>query len=91
MVREYTFCHSKRQYTGVPIMAANMDTVGTFKVAHELSKNGLFTAIDKHFSLEEWIEFAKNHPDVVPVNIFIFKFLNIQNRFHHFLFIKSRM
>jgi GMP reductase len=38
LVRDYTFCHSKKKYTGIPIMAANMDTVGTFSVAREMNK-----------------------------------------------------
>ena len=38
LIREYTFCHSKKKYAGVPIMAANMDTVGTFSVAKEMAK-----------------------------------------------------
>jgi GMP reductase len=38
LVREYTFCHSKKKYNGIPIMAANMDTVGVFPVAIELAK-----------------------------------------------------
>ena len=43
LIREYTFCHSKKKYSGIPIMAANMDTVGTFAVAREMQKNSLFT------------------------------------------------
>ena len=38
LIREYTFCHSQKKYAGVPIMAANMDTVGTFQVAKEMAK-----------------------------------------------------
>jgi GMP reductase len=38
LIREYTFVHSKRKYLGVPIMAANMDTVGIFSVATEMAK-----------------------------------------------------
>jgi GMP reductase len=63
LVREYTFCHSKRKYTGIPVMAANMDTVGIFSIAKEMSKNQLFTTIDKHIPIEEWLEFAKNNPE----------------------------
>jgi GMP reductase len=36
--REYTFCHSKRKYKGIPIVAANMDTTGTFAIAKEMAK-----------------------------------------------------
>jgi GMP reductase len=49
-------------------MAANMDTVGTFEVAKEMAKNSLFTALDKHFTLEEWFEFASKNPQALEVN-----------------------
>ena len=45
--REFKFMHSTSQWTGVPIMAANMDTVGTFEMALALAKQKLFTAIHK--------------------------------------------
>ena len=35
--RTHTFLHSKEQWTGIPIMAANMDTVGTPEMHLELS------------------------------------------------------
>lgn len=44
-------------------MAANMDTVGIFPVAFEMSKNGLFTTIDKHIPVDEWVDFAKKYPE----------------------------
>ena len=31
--RELTFLNSKAEWKGIPIMAANMDTVGTFEMA----------------------------------------------------------
>lgn len=46
-------------------MAANMDTVGTFEMAPELSKHGLFTCMHKHYSVDEWAAFAAAHPDVL--------------------------
>lgn len=57
--REYTFLHSNIKWTGVPIMAANMDTVGTFEIAKKLAEKKLFTAIHKHYSIEEWASFLK--------------------------------
>ena len=41
--RTFTFKHSKREWSGIPIMAANMDGVGTFEMARELHKHRLFT------------------------------------------------
>jgi len=58
--RNFTFLHSKYKWSGVPIMAANMDTVGTFEMAKELAKHKIFTAIHKHYTLEEWKDFVDN-------------------------------
>ena len=38
LTREYTFRNSKRTYNGIPVVASNMDTVGTFDMAKELAK-----------------------------------------------------
>lgn len=40
---------------GVPIIAANMDGVGTFSMHTSLQKFGMFTAITKQTSLERWV------------------------------------
>ncbi|MEP1490111.1 MAG: GMP reductase [Algibacter sp.] len=58
--REFKFLHSSTSWKGIPIMAANMDTVGTFEMANALSNKKLFTAIHKHYSIEEWRDFASN-------------------------------
>ena len=41
--------------TGVPIIAANMDGVGTFSMHHALKKFGAFTAITKHHTHADWV------------------------------------
>lgn len=41
LTRSFSFRNSKQMYTGIPIIAANMDTVGTFEMAKVLSKVGL--------------------------------------------------
>ncbi|WP_299111388.1 GMP reductase [uncultured Winogradskyella sp.] len=60
--RDFSFLNSTTTWKGVPIMAANMDTVGTFEMALELSKQKLFTAIHKHYSIEEWNTFLSKSP-----------------------------
>ncbi len=52
--RSFSFLHSQKTWTGVPIIAANMDTVGTFELAEVLAQFGLLTAIHKHYSLDQW-------------------------------------
>lgn len=61
--RQITFKNSKQSYTGVPIIASNMDTIGTFEMAKTLAKHGLFTTIHKYYTVEEWKSFAANNPE----------------------------
>ncbi|XP_063465400.1 GMP reductase 2 isoform X5 [Symphalangus syndactylus] len=106
LTRSFSFRNSKQTYTGVPIIAANMDTVGTFEMAKILckvpgsfwdvpqmgcvfliyklftlkwkmlllsvllpasilvaEKFSLFTAVHKHYKLDQWQEFAGQNPD----------------------------
>ena len=67
--REFTFLHSDVVWKGIPIMAANMDTVGTFEMAETLAKHNIFTAIHKHYSLNEWREFASKAKERTLKNI----------------------
>ena len=46
-------------YIGLPLMAANMDGVGTFEMADTLSKQQIFTCLVKTYSTEELIAFFK--------------------------------
>ena len=41
--------------TGAPIIAANMDGVGTFSMHHALKSFGVFTAITKHHTWGDWM------------------------------------
>ena len=45
------------QYDGIPIMAANMDGVGTFAMADILAHEGLFTCLVKTYSVDELVDF----------------------------------
>jgi GMP reductase len=50
-------CSEDPHYRGIPVMAANMDGVGTFAMADALSKQGIFTCLVKTYTAEELIEF----------------------------------
>jgi len=52
--RTYTFKHSEQSWTGVPIMAANMDGVGTFAMASKLAEHKMFTCLVKSYKYEDW-------------------------------------
>ncbi|WP_159023430.1 GMP reductase [Formosa sp. L2A11] len=77
--REFTFLHSQTKWTGVPIMAANMDTVGTFSLALALAKQNLFTAIQKHYSLEEWNTFIAEAPEGIENYIAVSTGTNVKD------------
>jgi GMP reductase len=50
-------CMNDPHYRGVPIMASNMDGVGTFEMADALGKQGIFTCLVKTYTAEELIDF----------------------------------
>jgi len=51
-------------YRGVPIMASNMDGVGTFEMADKLAEGGIFTCLVKTYSVEALVEyFNSNIPE----------------------------
>lgn len=57
LFRTTIFRNSKEEYIGIPIMAANMDGVGTFKIADALAKHNLFTCLVKTYSVNELVSF----------------------------------
>jgi len=61
LTRTFRLPHAGCEMTGMPIIAANMDTVGTIKVAAVLASSGLFTALHKHYSTDELVK-AKLSP-----------------------------
>lgn len=61
--RDFKFMHSPITWSGIPIMAANMDTVGTFEMANALASKKLFTAVHKHYSIADWNVFTSSLPE----------------------------
>ncbi|ADP10003.1 guanosine 5'-monophosphate oxidoreductase [Erwinia sp. Ejp617] len=57
--RQFTFKNSGIAWSGVPIIVANMDTVGTFGMAEALSSFDLLTAVYKYYSVEQWRAFVE--------------------------------
>ena len=57
--REFTFKWSGKTYEGVPIIAANMDGVGTFAMADAFAEesHGLSVALHKHYDLDDLLKF----------------------------------
>ena len=53
--RTFTFRNSHRYWNGTPIMAANMDGVGTFEMAEKLAEYKMFTCLRKNYTAEELV------------------------------------
>jgi len=75
MERSYNFVGAKGarindyDYNGVPIMAANMDGVGTFEMARTLSNHKMFTCLVKTYSAEELVDFFSEPQPYVAMSI----------------------
>ena len=65
--RKYTFRHSRKTYEGIPIMAANMDGVGTFAMAEKLTllEQRLFTCFTKNQDEETIINWINNEGKLI--------------------------
>lgn len=67
LVRKISFKHvNNYEWSGVPIMAANMDTTGTFEMALKFYKHKMFTSIHKHYTLQDWNDYLT---DIFSQNI----------------------
>jgi GMP reductase len=55
--RNYQSSDADNHYYGIPIMASNMDGVGTFEMANSLAKIGLFTSLVKNYNADQLIDF----------------------------------
>jgi GMP reductase len=55
--REFRFPHSPLTVSGIGVIAANMDTVGTMEMAREFKKHKMFVALHKHYAVPQLLEF----------------------------------
>jgi len=55
--REFTFRNSGQTFQGTPIIAANMDTVGTMEMARALAPHGMMVALHKYYSTDQLTDF----------------------------------
>ena len=62
--RTHNFLWSKKKWTGIPIMASNMDTVGTPAMHKVLSKYKLITCPAKHYLKKDQDAFKKGQANI---------------------------
>lgn len=64
VTRSFELPYTKNIWTGIPIIIANMDSVGTFNMAHALYDHGLYTALHKHYNTEEYRNWYRRRSSV---------------------------
>ena len=68
--RTFSFYHSPRTWTGIPVMCANM-SFSSFDMANSLSPFKIITCLHKYHSIEELVNYfqVSNNIDYVWVSI----------------------
>ncbi len=59
LTREYRFLNSQATWRGIPLVASNMDTVGTMAMARALGPE-MMTALHKYYSAEDLVAFFQD-------------------------------
>ena len=59
--RKFEFYNSSRIFEHIPIFAANMDTVGTLKMARSLAEHDLCICLNKHLKTDKLIDFFNEY------------------------------
>jgi len=54
LTRKFKFPHSAIEWEGIPLIASNMSTIGTFPVAKIFSSYKMLTCMHKHYTLDDW-------------------------------------
>ena len=57
--RTYRFKYSNNEWSGIPIMAANMDGVGELGIAEKISEFGMITCLTKQHDVKKLKQFKK--------------------------------
>mgnify|MGYP001166436004 FL=1 len=90
--RTYKFKYSKNEWSGIPIMAANMDGVGELGIADKLSANKMITCLTKQHDvkkLKKYKDIKKIYPHItLSAGIKKEDFHNLNEVLKEFSFIK---
>jgi GMP reductase len=64
-------CKSLKMWEGIPIIASNMDTVGTFEVYKTLSKFKIITALHKFYDVTDFLSFQSDNNIILNPDLFM--------------------
>ncbi|MFA6338775.1 MAG: GMP reductase [Candidatus Paceibacterota bacterium] len=57
--RKFAFRNNNNTFEGIPVIASNMDGVGTMSMARSFSKHDMMVAFHKHYEIDELLQFYK--------------------------------
>lgn len=57
ITRTFRFRHTGTEWCGFPLVASNMDTIGTIRMARALVEFNVMVAVHKHYSADTLVEF----------------------------------
>ena len=63
MMRTFKFKWAKNEWTGCPIVSANMDTTGTLEILKEFNKQKLLVALHKFYEAKDLEQFLSKNED----------------------------
>ena len=90
--RTYKFKYSKNEWSGIPIMAANMDGVGELGIADKLSTNEMITCLTKQHGIKKLSKYKnlkKNYKNIaLSIGIKKEDFENLDKTLKEFSFFK---
>jgi GMP reductase len=55
--RSFRFAHTGSEWTGFPLIGANMDVVGTMSMAKAMARHGAMVALHKHYDADALVTF----------------------------------
>jgi GMP reductase len=66
--RDFAFEKSNAKWTGVPMFAANMDTVGTLEMAEAFAQHECMVALHKHYTVDQLHQWYMKHERLAHEN-----------------------
>jgi GMP reductase len=85
--RRFRFYHSPKEWHGVPLVAANMDTTGTFKMGTALNSHEMVTCLHKHYDADVIDNFYKYYN--VEHNVWISIGMDLEKELQRLFYIED--
>jgi GMP reductase len=86
--RRFRFYHSPKEWHGVPLIAANMDTTGTFKMGTALSSAEMITCLHKHYAADVIDDYYKYYN--VEHHVWISIGMNLEHELERLFYIEDK-